>query len=227
MSQDETHDSPPEEIHEDEIGIPESLRVKRRSYTMSDAALAQRQNAAKAPKPGMLGVRNNYKHGQFASNFANRIKPCKSTCDKYPCSMIEEGHTQPGGDCLDKLEILTFFRAVHDAVSSKKLESFNSIGSLLISNNLLILQQLQEDIMRDGTILKRETPTTAGVKIEYVLHPGLQALPKMLADLGMNPAEFMITPRAIAKQGSEDEGIRTLADLMSGIGKNVKKDTEK
>jgi hypothetical protein len=64
--------------------------------------------------------------------------------------------------------------------------------------------------------------TKQGLQIEYVMHPALQALPKLIADLGMHPNEFMITPKAIAKQDGEEEGIKTLADLMSGVARKMK-----
>ncbi|MCP4748087.1 MAG: hypothetical protein GY874_18415, partial [Desulfobacteraceae bacterium] len=87
------------------IGIPEDMRIKRR-YTMSDEAMEQRRKAAKQPKPGMLGKRNNWRHGSYAQNFLTKIKPCLSSCAKYPCRLADEGATEPGGDCLDDQELL-------------------------------------------------------------------------------------------------------------------------
>jgi hypothetical protein len=214
---------PPEDNNDETTGIPEDLRVpRRRKYTMSEAALEQRRQAAQQPKPGMQGVRNNYKHGLYAKDFANRLKPCKSSCPNYPCSMVNDGMTAPGGDCLDKSELMQFFRAVHSAISTKSTDDFNGYSALLIANSMKILQDMQESILQDGTILKREKMTKQGLQIEYVMHPALQALPKLIADLGMHPNEFMITPKAIAKQDGEEEGIKTLADLMSGVARKMK-----
>ena len=80
----------------EEIGIPENMRVKRK-YTMSEAALEQRRQAALQPKPGMAGIRNNFKTGVLG-----RIWPCKSTCSHFPCVLIDDGATQPGGIVLIK-----------------------------------------------------------------------------------------------------------------------------
>lgn len=214
---------PPDDNNDDPTGIPEDLRVpRRRKYTLSEAALEQRRQAAQQPKPGMLGVRNNWKHGLYARDFANRLKPCKSSCPNYPCSMVKEGLTAPGGDCLDKAELMQFFRAVHTAITTKNTDDFNGYSALLIANSMKILQDMQEAILQDGTVLKREKRTKEGLQIEYVMHPALQALPKLIADLGMHPHEFMITPKAIAKQDTEEEGLKTLADLMSGVARKIK-----
>jgi len=208
--------------HTEDVGIPRGLRVKRK-YTMSEAALRQRREAARQPKPGMKGIRNNYKHGLYAKNFANKIKPCKSTCQHYPCELVSDGHTRPGGDCLDKVELLQAFRAIHDAVRKKELAGFQEIAALQVSNNLRIIEMLQEDILRDGTIVRRETPTREGLKVEYVPHPSLQVLPKLIADLGITPAELLITPRAMKKADADEEGAKTLAEMMAGIGRNLQR----
>ena len=219
---DETY-IPPDDHNHEPTGIPEGLRVtRRRQYTLSDAALEQRRQAAQQPKPGMQGVRNNWKHGLYAKDFANRLKPCKSTCHRYPCSMVNDGTTSPGGDCLDKAELMQFFRAVHTAITTQSTDDFNGYSALLIANSMKILQDMQEAILQDGTVLKREKMTKEGLQVEYVLHPALQALPKLIADLGMHPNEFMITPKAISKQDTEEAGLRTLADLMSGVARKLK-----
>ncbi len=219
----ETYIPPDPDGYEEPPGIPEDLRVpRRRQYTLSPAAIEQRRQAAQQPKPGMQGIRNNWKHGLYAKDFANRLKPCKSTCPRYPCTMVGDGITAPGGDCLDKTELLQFFRSVHTAITTKNTDDFNGYSALLIANSMKILQDMQEAILQDGTVLKREKQTREGLQIEYVMHPALAALPKLIADLGMHPSEFMITPKAIAKQEDEEEGLKTLADLMSGVARKLK-----
>lgn len=203
----------------EEIGIPEGLRV-RRGYTMSEAALEQRRDAAKQSKPGMIGVRNNFKHGRFAADFTGRLKPCKSTCPTYPCEMVSDGATQPGGDCLDIASLMQFFSAVRGAVKNRKYDDFNELASLQIANNLKIVEMLQEDIMRDGTVLKREKMTAHGLQIEYVQHPSLLSLNKMVADIGLTPAEMLITPRSMKRADTDEKGAEGLAAMMSKLGKN-------
>jgi hypothetical protein len=99
----------PDSPDSESIGLPSNLRVRRR-YTMSPEALAQRKAAAASPVQAhsMEGNRNGWKHGHYAKNFINKLKPCKSTCPQYPCSLVEEGEVEPGDDCLDKADIISF-----------------------------------------------------------------------------------------------------------------------
>lgn len=209
----------------EEIGIPDKLRV-RRGYTMSEAALAQRRDAAQQPKPGLLGNRNNFRHGRFAADFVGRLKPCKSTCPLYPCEMVSDGATQPGGDCLDIASLMQFFSAVRGAVKNRSYDDFNELASLQIANNMKILEMLQEDIMRDGTVLKREKMTAHGMHIEFVPHPSLLSLNKMIADIGITPAEMLITPRAQKRADTDEKGAEGLAAMMSKLGKNFQQAEE-
>jgi hypothetical protein len=216
-------DVPPDP--ENEVGIPERLRVKRR-YTMSPEALAQRQAAGNSPAKaeGMKGNRNGWRHGGYVTNFINKLKPCKSTCLQYPCSLVEEEGIEPGDDCLDKVEVVQFFRAVHDAVKDKKYDDFNELASLQIANTFKIVDMLIEDIIRDGSVVKREKLSAQGDHMtEYVTHPSLLALPKLIADLGLNPAEFLITPRAISRADDEKEAGKTIGDAMTAAAKALAK----
>ena len=84
---------------------------------------------------------------------------------------------------------------------------------------------LLEAIIRDGPIIMREKHDKDGKVFghEYVSHPALIELPKMIANLGMTPQEFMATPRQISKQGTEEDGVKTIADLMSHVGEIIRK----
>lgn len=210
----------------EEIGIPENLRI-RRHYTMTPVALEVRRKggrarAAKFPAP-------NWKHGKYAQSFiVKAIRPCKSTCKDYPCKLIDEGSTKPGEPCLDKSAVIQMYSALNDAIKHKKYDDFNEIASLTIAQSMHTLHMLLEDVIRDGPTLKREKYGADGAVIghDYVTHPALLALPKMIADLGMTPQEFMATPRQIAKQDTEEEGVKTIADLMSRVGETLRKKSE-
>ena len=54
-------------------------------------------------------------------------------------------------------------------------------------------------------------------------HPSLLALPKLVADLGLNPAEFMITPRAIARDEEKDKDRETVTDGFTRIARAMGK----
>lgn len=204
------------------VGIPRDMRV-RREYTLSEAALEQRRQAAKQPKPGMVGVRNAWKHGRHAASFLTRLKPCRSTCPQYPCELVADNVTEPGKDCLDKVELLNIIHAVHAALKDPKggAADFQEIAAVNIANSIRILEMLQEDIMRDGTVIKSTKPSQWGEVTEYKLHPSLLALPKMIQDLNLTPDQFMITPKAQAKSDGEKEAAKTIGELLGAAGKQL------
>lgn len=209
----------------EEVGIPSALRVRRR-YTLTPEALAQRRAASHSPakSAASAGNRNAWRHGSYAASFINKMRPCLSTCPHYPCELVEEGETAPGEDCLDKAEVLRFYRAVHDAIAEKKYDAFNELAALQIGNAIKVIDMLMEDLLRDGTVVKREKHDAKdNLVIEYVTHPSLLALPKLLADLGLSAAEFLITPRSLKKANAEEELPKTLADMMSRAGRVFKK----
>jgi hypothetical protein len=206
------------------IGIPQHLRISR-SYTMSDEAKLQRSNASKSKKKsaGMKGNKNNWKHGKYAKSYIDsRIKPCKSTCHHYPCEIVADGGTKPGGVCLDKAEVLTMYQAILAAIKDKKnVDDFNELTALTLAEQMKVLHMLLEDVQRDGTIMKREKLDKDGRVIGYdiVPHPSLLTLPKMIADLGITPREMLISPKAIADDDNEEKEATTLATMLSRIGR--------
>lgn len=209
-----------EDLH-DEVGIPREMKIRRRQYTMSERALAQRRDATSRPKPGMMGKRNNWKHGEYAKSMLTRIKPCLSTCEKYPCHLVEDGATEAGSDCLDVGELLGIIRAVHKVLCDPEDGGdFREISAVNIGNSIRILEMLQEDILRDGSIVKSKKYDKLGnvYQEEVKLHPSLYALPKLIADLGMTPEQFMITPKAQSRARTEEDAVKSIADLMAAAG---------
>lgn len=198
-----------------EVGIPQKLRVRR--YTLSEAAIEQRRAASTQPRSSN---NNGFKHGRYAKNFLHKIKPCRSTCPNYPCELVEDGSTKPGDECLDKAEILSFYKAVHEAIAEKKFDAVNDLAALQIANSMKVLEMLQEDIMRDGSVVKREKYDKNGnLIVEYVPHPSLLVLPKLVSDLGLNLPEFLATPRAKEKQKTDEDGVKTLGEMMASAAR--------
>jgi hypothetical protein len=142
---------------------------------------------------------------------------------------VQDNTTQPGGECLDKAAVIQFYSAICEAVKNKKYDDFNEVAALTIANQINVLHTLMEDIQRDGTILKKEKHDKDGVYLGYevVPHPSLLSLIKLSDSLGITANEMMVTPKALSKQEDEDEGLKTIADLMSSIGKGMKKEEKK
>lgn len=224
-----------EESDEEEVGVPERLRFKR-SYTLTERALdARKKNAKqstgpKTEKGKKASCQNSWKHGRYAKSFImHRIKPCKSTCPHYPCQLVEDNTTQPGGQCLDKAAVVEFYSAICEAAINKKYDDFNHLAALTIAEQMNVIHLLMEDIQRDGTILKKEKHDKEGGYLGYevVPHPSLLSLAKLIDSLSLTPNEMMITPKALLKKEDDDEGIKSLADLMSNVVRNMQQRNEK
>ncbi len=207
---------------EEEIGIPQSLRVKRH-YTISPEVVEQRRNAARRSRPDAAGNKNAWKHGKFAKDFIEgRIKPCLSTCQNFEdCSLVSDGYTQPGGVCYDKAAVISIYSAIQEAIKNKKFDDFNDISALFLSEAMHNAMILLEDCIRDGGVVLREKFDKNGVlqSREYVPHPALNAIPKMIADLGITPREMNITPKAREDDKNNKEQGKTLAGIMSDLNR--------
>lgn len=214
---------------QEEIGVPEKLRIKRR-YTLSPEALAQRQAAANSPAKaeGMKGNKNNWKHGKYAQGFIRTfVRPCKSTCADYPCDLIEDGRTKPGQDCLDKEQVIETFGAIMRALSDEdkktRFESLKEVMALQVASAQQVVSNLMEDILRDGTIVRSEKWDKNGKHIGYeiVAHPSLQILPKLLDTLGLSLKDLNVTPKAVEKMEDDDKAAETLASMLSRVSRNL------
>ena len=213
---------------QEEYGIPEELRIKRRPYTLSEAALAQRRAASSSPAhaESMKGNRNAWKTGEHAQGFIRQIfRPCKSTCPQYPCNLIEDGDTRPGSECLDKAEVVRNIAAVQRAIKNGDLDDFKDIVAVRLGSILDILAKLQEDIHRDGTMIKSQKWGKDGKLLGYEIkpHPSFLAIGDLYKVLNVSPSDMMITPKEIKKNNADEKTSETLATLMSKVARNVSK----
>jgi len=210
---------------EEEIGIPQALRVKRH-YTVTPAVIERQKANAQQSRPGSADNKRNWKGGKFAKDFIQgRIKPCLSTCELFAeCELVSEGVTKPGGICLDKAAVIATYSAIMDAIKHKEYDDFNEVSGLMIAEAYHVVRSLLEDVMRDGGVCKRLKYDKNGVlqSEEFVPHPGLLAIPKLIADLGINPREMNITPKAIKDDKNTEEANKTAAGLMSDMARRMR-----
>lgn len=217
---------------DEEDGIPQRLLTKKkRPYTVSPEAIEQRRAAARARRPGSEGNKRNWKTGYFAKDFIEgRIKPCKSSCPFFDeCELVSDGNVKPGDACLDKQAVIATYSAIMDAVKHKEYDEFNSVSGLIVAETMHVLQTLLEDTIREGGVVKREKYDKDGKlhTIEYVPHPNLMSLPKIIADLGLTPRELNITPKAVVDNDTEKEKGKTLAGIMSGLNQRARGEQNK
>lgn len=210
-----------------ENGHPhETKQVPKRAYNLSDKALAARRaNAKKSTGPitadgKASSSRNSWKHGLHASATALGIvgKPCTSRCHKFPCTLVDDGATQPGRHCLDKEFFLDTLQKIELAILDGQLDGVNEIFGHSLASTVSILHDMQERILSDGTILKNAKLSKDGVLLgwDYVVHPALAVLPKLLASLNISFGDALLTPASIAKHKAEGDADKKM-DVMGAM----------
>lgn len=217
-----------EEIEEVEDPIFERLTVKtRRPYTLSEAALeARRQNAQKStgpvtPEGKEACSMNAWKHGQHSRKRILALgKPCKSTCPQYPCSLVDDGATHPGQQCLDKEYMLSSINALSKAMTSGDLTDLKDIITLQLGGTIQVIDELQASILQYGVYMKSEKLGKDGKIIGYELkpNPSLLALANLLKAAGVTMPDFMITPAAVERKKESEKAAETLADIFRNAG---------
>lgn len=212
-----------EELEDDPV--LDRLKVRKRPYTVSPAVLERnRQNAQHSTGPvteegKAASSRNAWKHGQNARRRALLFgKPCKSTCPKFPCSLVDEGEVSPGADCLDKEHFIHNLKAFEEAVYDGKLDGLKDLAGATLAGTVSIIQELQYSVLTDGVYMKSEKIDKDGNIIGYELKPNPSLLPlgNLLKAAGLTLPDFMLTPREVQKVKDDDENRKTVADFFRG-----------
>lgn len=217
-------------VAEDEYGIPAHLRVKR-PYTLSAAAIEARRRAAQSPahSDAMKGNKNAWKHGQFAQGMLRRLfRPCLSTCSQYPCSLVSEGETEPGEMCLDKIDVARNIQAIQKAMNGD-MTDFKDLVTARMASMMDIIAELQEDISRDGTMIKSEKWGKDGQKLGYEIkqHPSFLALQELGKLMNLSPADHLLTAKEIARHDTDKKTADTLATMMGRAGAALQRSKKK
>ena len=220
----------------DEDPLLERLTVKTNKYTMTPAALeARRQNAQKSTGPKTdegkeISSRNAWKHGLHSRNRVLGFgKPCRTTCPHYPCSLVNDGETSPGKDCLDKEYLAETMHAISKALETGDLHDLKGVVTLQLGQSLQVIDELQASILQYGVYMKSEKLDKTGQVIGYELKPNPSLLPlsNLLKAAGVTLPEFMATPAAIERKKSSDEAAAGFADLFRTAGEGLANAREK
>ncbi len=211
----------------DDDAIFERLRVKKRPYTLSEKAITARQNNAQhstgpvTPEGKAASSMNAWKHGLHARKRILALgKPCRSTCPQYPCSLVDDGATQPGANCLDKEYMLHTVNALSKAMADGDLTDLKQVVTLQLGGTLQVIDELQASILEYGVYMKSEKIGKDGSVTGYEIKPNPSLLPlsNLLKAAGVTMPDFMITPAAVEKKKSDDQTRETLADIFMGAG---------
>jgi hypothetical protein len=221
------------------------MTVSRHRRKLSPAELAQRRAAAKkSTGPRTLegkarSSRNGFKHGltskMHLASFDNGLqsllgavaRPCLSTCPKYPCSLVDDGTTRPGGSCLDKQVYVQAFAAIVDAVErgategihgvmagemAASLQLIHDLRTLMASQGLVIPVPMIND---EGSVITRADGTEVIGKM--IANPAWEMLFKAIERLGINLPELLVTPKSQAQAKVDGEKVDAMQTILGGI----------
>lgn len=214
----------------------------RRGKELTEKELQQRRDAAqlstgpKTDEGKAASSRNNWKHGLYSAitrapewqrlGLSMIGRPCKSTCSQYPCSLVDEGVTQPGMDCMDKQIYVEAFDSIMATMNSGDPQYAHAMLASQVAQALEVLSQLRKEISENGVVIINPYTTKDGKLIKdgdrivgkAVSNPALPHFAKLLDVLGVSLPELMVTPRAILSAKDDDDDSDSLDDLMSSLG---------
>ncbi len=230
----------------------------KRAYTLSDKALEQRRNAAQLSTGPVTddgkaaSSRNAYKHGLYSPmqgliqqnwSVGAFAKPCRTTCQyhpenergepTHPCTLVLEGYTRAGQDCLDKTVYLQAFDRLFNVLSDGKAEHMHEILAAEAAGAIELLQRLRAEIAEHGFIIQVPLVNKAGEVIMLPImedgqktgerpatkpmgNPVMPHYVKMLDTLGINLPELLATPRAVKDINNKDDDKNAIAALLGG-----------
>ena len=210
---------------------------KKRKYTLTEKALEQRRAASKLGAEAATGPRsdegkaissrNGWKHGlrsaagpslwRDISVVGMFGKPCRTTCPKYPCSLVDDEITKAGGDCLDKQIYVEAFDSILRVVQTGDASHGHEMLAAQLAGALEVLQQLRTELAEHGVVIQMPMVSKSGEIIGHKpeINPAMFHYSKLLSDLGINLPELMATPRAVQKQDDAENATDAVTDLFT------------
>ncbi|MBD3609365.1 MAG: hypothetical protein HUJ30_02345 [Gammaproteobacteria bacterium] len=209
----------------------------KRSYTMSDKALqARRDNAQLSTGPKTeegkaASSRNNWKHGEYSiltksaewqalAPIAKATgKPCQTTCEQYPCSLVDEGMTSAGQNCMDKTVFVMAFDAIMSTLHSGDDQHAHGMLAMTAASAMDVFMQMRDEIGERGVIMESDVFNKDGdvSGTKYFINPAIKEFTKLLHTMGINMPEMLATPQAAKKVKSDEEVADTLGELLGGM----------
>ena len=165
-------------------------------------------------------------------------RPCLRTCpihpdnphrdaERAPCTLVTEGLTNVGGNCLDKVVYVTAFTALMDAMAEGDMGGAQGVMAAEGAAMLQMLSEIRHSISRDGLLLKVPAITKLGhvvmdadgepVIAEYKPNPLLPAMILLFDKLGISLPEMLATPQSRSRAKTGEAAADTFQTLLGGI----------
>lgn len=205
---------------------------------------ASKKGAAMATGPRTVegkarASRNSWKHGMHSAVhkgfFENGLgplvaavgKPCRTTCPKYPCGLVESGETKPGDSCMDKQTYVQAFAAIIDAVENKSMDGMHGLMAAEIASTLQMLHDLKSQVTDLGPMIGIPMIDSEGKVVtrkdgsevmgKWVPNPGWPVVLKTLEVLGISLPEALATPQSQSKAKVEKDNADAMQQALGGI----------
>lgn len=234
--------------------IEQRRAAGRQKKTMTPAAIEQRRAAAAlstgpVTEDGKIASsRNGWKTGEYSQIARGELwqelglgamaRPCKTTCDKYPCSLVNEGVTQPGADCMDKQVFVEAFDVLMHTLQTGNVQFVHGLLASQVAGALEVLQQVRNSILHNGVLIFKPYITKDGKAAvdprdkDQLLgslepNPLLGSFGTLLDKMGISLPELMATPRSVSKLqpdgDDKDPMTRIFETLGEAFGRGVQK----
>jgi hypothetical protein len=226
---------------------PENPPTTPAKRELSPAELQQRRDAAarstgpRTEEGKARSSRNAWKHGLSsastqlsfgqagaASMAALFGKPCLTTCPlhpdnpdapEHPCSLVLNGLTRAGGNCLDKTVYVHALAALADALESGEMSGVHAMLAAEGGKVMQLLHELMQAITTNGLLIAIPMVTKEGKEViaDFKPNPMIPAYIKLLADFGISLPEMLATPQARSRAKTGEQAADTFQSLLGGI----------
>lgn len=192
--------------------------------------------------------RNAWKHGMssavakttFAQHGAQAMaklfgKPCLTTCPLHPdnpdvhspCTLVRDGLTHAGANCLDKTVYVHALTALHDAMESGDMTGTHAMMAAEGGKVMQLLHELMQEITNKGLMTAVPMVTKDGDVVynrdgvmmiaEYKPNPMIPAYIKLLGDFGISLPEMLATPQARSRAKTGEQAADTFQSMLGTI----------
>lgn len=229
-----------------EAELEQRRAASRNKRTVTPAMLAANRERAKlstgpiTPEGKARSSRNGWKTGlhsrihklHFDAGMVSLLgakgKPCVSTCPKFStCTLVADGLTSPGGDCLDKERFVQAFDAIIEAVQGGEMAGMHGLMASELAAALQMLHDLRTTMADQGLVIGIPMISPEGEVVrradgsevigKYVPNPGYPLMLKQLEVMGISLPEMLVTPQSKERAKTGKQQTDALSTMMGEI----------
>lgn len=227
-------------------GKPKRALTERELQQRRDAAA--RSTGPRTEEGKARSSRNAWKHGMtsavarmsFAQSGAASMarlfgKPCQTTCPMHPdnpdvqspCSLVVDGLTRAGGNCLDKTVYVNALAALHDAMANGEMDGVHAMLAAEGGKVMQLLHELMHTITEKGLLIEIPLMTKEGKVVtdengkaivgDVIPNPMIPAYIKLLSEFGISLPEMLATPQSKTRAKTGEQAADTFQTMMGAI----------